>query len=492
MLRWVFRGLLLVALAFANLNDIWSPDVIPNALFSWTVIREGNVDYDEFTDRLDVPPNQRIGVLMDLGIPRDTYFFRACESQRRPTQIAFRVTSPRSPGGPPPPGPDDRVCSIFPPGIAILALPVLAPFVLASGPGPLPDVTTLVRAGHLAAAVLESLATLLLWSVLRRFANARAALALVLLYFLGTSVRTVASQALWQHAGVHLALTLALWLALRERVSVRRELLAGLIMGFGITVRQTTAIVALGLARLPWPPIAMVRIGAPILYAIGVGIGAVPLLAYNAIVFGSPFEQGYGDKPFYLQGTWTGLYGLLVSPSRGILVYEPWIVAALAGLALAWTRPGLIALRLRGLSIAAVLMLLLYSQYEEWWGGRVFGPRFLDDLAPAMAVAIAWGISQGLVSSTWRRIAFWASAIWSWVLFNAAALVYDPNGWDTLPLNVNFVPARLFEWSDPQWLAVLAALPSGGARAVVALVLSAALVALLLRLEGVRVRASPA
>src|SRR3989442_167903 len=61
--RWLVRGLLLFVLAFANLNDIrageltpggeapglWSPDVLPNALFAWTVIKEHDIDYDEFT-----------------------------------------------------------------------------------------------------------------------------------------------------------------------------------------------------------------------------------------------------------------------------------------------------------------------------------------------------------------------------------------------------------------------------------------------------------
>ena len=49
--RWFMRALLLLLLAFANLNDIWSPDVLPNALFAWTVVREGNLDYDEFVFR---------------------------------------------------------------------------------------------------------------------------------------------------------------------------------------------------------------------------------------------------------------------------------------------------------------------------------------------------------------------------------------------------------------------------------------------------------
>src|SRR2546428_415404 len=118
------------------------------------------------------------------------------------------------PGGPPAPGPKDHVCSVFPPGMAILALPFFAPFVLSGAyPG---DLGLLIRVGHVAAAFFEMLATLLLWSVIRRFTSARWSLVLVLLYFLATSVRTVSSQALWQHPGVHLAIASALWLTLHE------------------------------------------------------------------------------------------------------------------------------------------------------------------------------------------------------------------------------------------------------------------------------------
>ena len=64
--RWAIRGALLFLLAFANLNDIWSPDVVPNTLMAWSLIREGDVDYDEFValpadaPRPPVPPGPEI------------------------------------------------------------------------------------------------------------------------------------------------------------------------------------------------------------------------------------------------------------------------------------------------------------------------------------------------------------------------------------------------------------------------------------------------
>jgi hypothetical protein len=314
--RWQMRALLLFVLAFANLNDIWSPDVLPNALFAWTVVNEGDLDYDEFVFRpSEGDPLDNVGAAaLAKKLDSEAYFFRACGES---TATEPPKTS-RSPGGPPAPGPNDHVCSIFPPGVAFLAFPFFLPFVLA-GTEPL-NLGVLVRVGHVAAATIEVIATLLLWSLMRRFVTAGWALALVLLYFFGTSVRTVASQALWQHAGVHLAITFALWLVLSSRpVALWRELAAGVALGFGAVVRQTTGFL------VPFLPAAHIR--ATVLAFVGAAIGITPLLVYNGLAFGNPLEQGYGTKPFDTSPL-IGLYGLLVSPSRGLFVYEPYMVFA--------------------------------------------------------------------------------------------------------------------------------------------------------------------
>jgi hypothetical protein len=469
--RWVVRGLLLFVLAFANLNDIrtdpgpageaaglWSPDVLPNALFAWTVIREHNVDYDEFT-----APSGAGGKL-----DREAYFFRACGASTATQPPQAR----RSRGGPPAPGPRDHVCSVFPPGMGVLALPFFAPLVV-TGANPL-DLGLLVHGGHVVAAICEVLATLLLWSVLRRFAGARWSLALVLLYFFATSVRTVASQALWQHSGVHLAVTAALWIVMREEpIPLWREFAAGLVIGLGAVVRQTTALVAAGLNGLrPARFVAMLA---------GAAIGVAPLLAYNDLAFGSPLEQGYGPKPF--DGPLlVGLYGLLFSPSRGLVIYEPYLLFAFAALLRAWRWPGEVAARFRGLALVWLATLGLYATYAEWWGGRVFGPRFLDDLAPVLFVALAWGTFVGLMRTRVERAVFALLAAWSVVIFQVAAFVYDKT-WDTVPVNVNDDPSKIFSWTDPQWLAVLRSVSSADERVIAGAILTALGLVLLVRLE---------
>ena len=471
--RWQMRGLLLFVLAFANLNDIWSPDVLPNALFAWTVVNEGDLDYDEFVFR----PAERDPLAtttestLKNKLDSEAYFFRACGES---TATEAPGTT-RSPGGPPAPGPNDHVCSIFPPGAAFLAFPFFAPFVLAGADAL--NLGLLVRVGHVAAATVEVIAALLLWSLMRRFVSARWALALVLLYFFGTSVRTIASQALWQHAGVHLAIAVALWLVISTRpAALWRELAAGVALGYGTVVRQTTGLL------VPFLPAANIR--ATVVTFVGAAIGVIPLLVYNALAFGNPLEQGYGTKPFDTSPL-VGLYGLLLSPSRGLLVHEPYVIFAFASVALLKPGRDFLELRLLSLVYAWAATAILYSTYAEWWGGRVFGPRFLDDLAPVLFTLLAWGIGHGLLARWPVRIAFWICAAWSLLLFQAAAFVYDQNTWDLNPTNINVDPARLLDWSDPQWLFVLRSLPEGGVRVIVAAGLSALALLFLLRVESV-------
>ncbi|NJM09258.1 hypothetical protein HC891_28190 [Candidatus Gracilibacteria bacterium] len=130
------------------------------------------------------------------------------------------------------------------------------------------------------------------------------------------------------------------------------------------------------------------------------GIGLLPGFAlvawYNEARFGTALASGYASESgLFTTPLAVGLYGLLFSPGKSIVLYAPAILVALPGSVGLW-RAGK-----RGVVLLCWALflshLLLYAQWGEWQGGGVWGPRFLLPVVPLLVVLGAGlGIRQGL------------------------------------------------------------------------------------------------
>jgi hypothetical protein len=80
------------------------------------------------------------------------------------------------------------------------------------------------------------------------------------------------------------------------------------------------------------------------------------------------------------------LYGLLLSPGKGLVFYSPTLLLALPGLPALWRRERAATGFVLGLLLA---YLGLYSAHELWYGGLCWGPRFLVPLIPLLTIPIA-------------------------------------------------------------------------------------------------------
>ena len=235
------------------------------------------------------------------------------------------------------------------------------------------------------ASVLAAIASLLMFLVLRREGN-RWALLLALAFAFGTDTWMISSQALWQHGSGELLVALALLLALSRASPLRTGAL-----GFVCVLMAANR-----------PPDALIA-GAFVLYAVwsckrealwllaGAALPLGALLYYNLGVIGN-FGGGYTlvgthlSKPFFHLDL-LGLPGLLVSPTRGLLVFCPFLIFIPAGLARRLRTPSSRGLAV-ALSLAVVAQLLLYSQ-ADWRAGQSWGPRWLTDLLPLVVWMLA-------------------------------------------------------------------------------------------------------
>jgi hypothetical protein len=190
-------------------------------------------------------------------------------------------------------------------------------------------------------------------------------------------------------------------------------------------------------------------------------LGALPFIVvwiwYNVARFGSPFTGGYRyqgfSHPFF-----QGVYGLTLSPGRGIFIYAPLVIVALV-----------IVPTLRGTDrvlgvLAAVLITVRVLFYAKWWawsGGSVWGPRFLVPALPALAPAIAAAL-QRRPRSRWlaaaAAVTVSMSLIGLWVMRHPEVNPYvggpvEPGSAQqvmaqfTSPSYVKRTDATMFDWS---------------------------------------------
>src|SRR5262249_51876707 len=141
-------------------------------------------------------------------------------------------------------------------------------------------------------------------------------------------------------------------------------------------------------------------------------------------------------------------------PSRGLLIYTPFLLFSIWGMRQArkngWLRP------LAGylIVIVAGYWLLIAVYYETWWGGHSYGPRLFTDVMPLFILFLIPVLSKWRESPKWgpAAIAFVVLLAVSGFIHSRGARSFDVYLWNVSPVNVDQRPGRLWEWRDPQFL----------------------------------------
>jgi hypothetical protein len=233
------------------------------------------------------------------------------------------------------------------------------------------------------ASLLASVASVLMYLVLRRDGTGWS-LPLAIVFAFGTNTWMISSQALWQHGTGELLIALVLLLVGLSASPVRTALL-GATCVFMAANRPPDALIA-GMIVLfvvwgRWRNALWLLAGA-----------AVPLAAvlyYNLNFIGHVAGAYVLVKPpdNFFQPGWSGLAGLLVSPTRGLLVFSPFLVFIPVGLIQRLRSPDSRRLAI-ALSLAVAAQVLLYS-LGDWRAGASWGPRWLTDLLPILIWMLA-------------------------------------------------------------------------------------------------------
>lgn len=236
----------------------------------------------------------------------------------------------------------------------------------------------------ISASLLASLASVLLYLLLRLEHN-RWSLPLALAFAFGTNTWMTSSQALWQHGTGELLIVLALLLVVAPASSLRTALL-GAVSVLMAANRPPDALLAGAFVLFTfWSR----RRSALWLFA-GAAIPLAALLYYNYFFIGhiaGGYALGKAPNELFFRRDLSGLIGMLVSPTKGLLVFTPFMIFVPWGLIQRLRSESSRGLAV-ALSLAAAAQLLLYSQ-TDWRAGVSWGPRYLTDLLPVLVWMVA-------------------------------------------------------------------------------------------------------
>ncbi len=279
----------------------------------------------------------------------------------------------------------------------------------------------------------------------------------------GTQVWSTTSRALWSLTWLMTLLTVVIWMLMRCEVGKGRfrPILTATLLSWMYFVRPTasTAIMAISVYVLVTYPRALPA------YVITGAAWLAAFVAYSWSLFGTALPSSYRMTWWFsVSQARHRMLGLLLSPSRGLLIYVPVVMFVLYLVVRYWKelkhkRLAIVALAVIGANLTLVSMLLL------WWGGWSYGPRELSDTIPFYALLAMLGCRAFLDDSSigLRRAAATIAAglllLALSVVMNApGALSGTANAWNAWA-HLEEHPDRLWDWSHAQFLAPLNSTP---------------------------------
>jgi hypothetical protein len=307
-------------------------------------------------------------------------------------------------------------------------------------------------------AVLCMLVFVIFYETCRCFVDSISSLLIAAISVLGTSLSSTMGTGLWSHnfSVVFVALSLLLF-ALHEsgRIRVINPYLLGFLLFAAYLCRPTSLIfVLVVLAYLSFRHRAILLRVAITLLTLFVLFAAWSWLEYGQML---PFYYTQTNRLGLTSAFWLGLYGNLLSPSRGILVFSPFFILVAVGVMLYLPH-----LRTQALFWLCVcwfgLHIVVISGWDMWWGGYSYGPRLLADVVPALVLitALLWrAVSQQSSLGTRRVISGGYIVLGLLGIFlNSYQGLYNvyTGVWNLYP-DIDENPEYLFSWKYPQFLA---------------------------------------
>jgi len=314
----------------------------------------------------------------------------------------------------------------------------------------------LILQGRLAA-LSATLAMLLIYLLARCYFGPKVSIFLTLILTFGSAVSSTLAVGLWS---MNLSVLFLLWsllLLVKDSRGIKKlnPYLLGFLLFSAFFCRPTTAIYIFLIMAYLFIKNRRVFLNSALVF--------LPCLAalifFSLKVYHNVYPSNY-DFKFggygYTNFRWEVFYGHLLSPSRGILVYSPFLIVSLLGIFVFFkkTRKDLL---LWAMFAGFVFHLCLLSTWRMWWGGGGFGNRLLSDSYPALVFIILISFQYFIAMKSRFGRYFLCSLFTLLGLFsiyvNTIQGLYNEKtqNWNRM-LHPEEEKSYLFNWSNAQFL----------------------------------------
>ena len=348
-----------------------------------------------------------------------------------------------------------RLFYFFPPGSSILSAPFVG-MMKFLGVSPVnPDgsynLQAEIKLEALLAAILMALAAATFYLTSRLMLSVTPSILVALGGALGTQVWSTASRALWSDTWGILLFAIVIYLLLRTEVrktSLQPELL-GTLLAWTYFVRPTSNLPILAITIY----VALYHRTRLIRFLLTGAIWLALFAIYSWHYFGKLLPNYYLARRLTFGLFFEALAGHLVSPSRGLFVFVP--VLLFSVWLLVRYRRQIELRRVLWMSLAVIAAhLIIICGFDHWWGGFCYGPRLFASVVPWFVLLTILGLKAAHPSR--MQSIFGLVLLGLSIFINArGAIARETWLWNTVPVNVDVAPERLWNWRQPQMLAGL-------------------------------------
>lgn len=300
------------------------------------------------------------------------------------------------------------------------------------------------------AALAALLITFTLYKTARLYLRQTESILLAGLCWFGSSLASTVGTALWSHDFALVFSCAAIYLVLlhRQPEALLAPALIGLSLFMAYLCRPTLALLSPFLLLYYF----LQDKKSALLAAATLGLLLLGFMGWSMHEFAQILPDYYLPKRLEGGDFATALYGNLLSPARGLLIFSPFLLLSLLlTIRLAPRNKTLAKLSL--ISLAWPLAhLLSISQFPHWWAGWSFGARLMVDALPGLFV----GLFSGLAALGQRKNFAYAAVIVSGLLaiyINTYQGLFNTYSWKwNIEPNVDDYPEYLFDWDYPPFL----------------------------------------